>query len=139
MAWGRLAGVLVVALLAACNRRPQPVYEYGETVTLTTTEKDRAPAPPQAGAPRAPAADAAAAPHAGAAIDGAVAEDAVEPEAPLADGEWTTTVHTDAPPPRDESPVAAPEPEPAPAAGGAATAAPDARATPQQWYKAKSW
>jgi hypothetical protein len=158
MVRGWAAGVLVVAVLAACSRRPQPVYEYGETVTLTSTEKDGASAPsPPAEGIRAPAPrDAGTSPMA-APIDGAVTDDVVErpqpsprtmpaaapapaaePEAPLADGAWTTTVHSEAPPPR-EPPAAASEPEHAPESAGAPASATDVPATPRQWYKAKTW
>jgi hypothetical protein len=160
MAWGRLAGALAVALLVACNRRPQPVYEYGETVTLTSTEKDGAPAPARAGAPRAPAPRDPAIEDAAVPTDGSGREDAAvgservpratpaaisppdeAPEAPFAEDEWTTTVQTDAPPARRErlATESEPAPEQASGAGDAPSSASDAPATPRQWYRAKSW
>ena len=36
---------VVAAMAAACHRQPQPVLEYGETVTYTSTANDPTPQP----------------------------------------------------------------------------------------------
>jgi len=124
-----MAGCVVVTAVAACHRKPEPTFEYGETVTYTSTAAD--PVPQQV--PPAPAAGGAASPPS--------ATPPAEP-APAAtaerDGEWTTTVHTAAPP----SPPAAPEEPTAPAASEPAAPAPSEPAAPpapRRWYKAKPW
>jgi len=121
-----LAGCVVVAAVAGCHRKPEPTFEYGETVTYTSTADDPTPraapparwaAPSSSGTPPAEAAPA------------AVSE---------GDGEWTTTVHTAASPSAAEAPA---EPASAPAAASPAPAPsePAASPAPRQWYKAKPW
>jgi hypothetical protein len=49
---GVLSVLVSAFVLASCRRAPRPTYEYGETVTITSTEAEgSAPAQPSAGAP----------------------------------------------------------------------------------------
>jgi hypothetical protein len=136
---------IVLGALVACHRQPEPTYEYGETVTYTSTADDPAPQPvtPRASPLAAPVASQGAGtqPAASAAAE---ADDAVAVE----DGEWVTTVDAPSLPPEaaaaGDDPSGAsrsdePPPEPA-APPAAAPPASDAEPVqPGRWYKAKRW
>ena len=127
-----MAGAIVVSALVACHRQPEPTYEYGETVTYTSTAGDPAPQDPSPTV-RAPVSSAAPPPRntLPAAAEPAPSGDTVVER----DGEWTTTVDT------EPSSASAPAAEEAPAPP--ATAAPDPPAPEtiprERWYKAKPW
>jgi hypothetical protein len=138
---GLIAVAVVAGSLAACHRQPQPTYEYGETVTYTSTAADPQP-PSTAGsaAPAAPSSTATSAPSESAPTAAGPAPATIVER----DGDWTVTVDTAAPadPAPDAAPGAATPPDDAPAAPAAAPppASGDASApTPGRWYKAKPW
>jgi hypothetical protein len=140
---GVIATTIVVSVLAACHRQPEPTYEYGETVTYTSTADDPAPQQvnPTVGAPAPPTA-----PASGGTSTSAeavpLADAAVE-----RDGAWTATVQTGSSPtatpaapddPAEEGGSGASAPTTAPAADAPDPDAP-ATVSPGRWYKARPW